>query len=194
MELHPQPLETHLTRMFAELETRQGIYDLPARRFFRPSADLDLSVGFRASRAATPAGPAAGPQSQLIQNIILSWLAGARVIELKTVQVDDRLVIPQPCIDARTIGYNVEWSQELRVEQALEEYVASWMLIRILRAEGVVPLAPGQEATLFDMSVGYDLAGIRTKKVSSFVRGMVDATPTIERLRARLAKTEHARF
>lgn len=194
MELHPQPLEAHLTRMFAELATRQAIYDLPARRFFKPSPDLDLSVGFRASRAATPAGPAAGPQSQLIQNIVLSWLAGSRVIELKTVQVDDRLIIPRPCIDARTVGYNVEWSQELKVEQSLEEYVAAWMAIRILRAEGVIPFAPGQERTLFDMSVGYDLAGIRTKKVSSFVRGMVDATPTIERLRARLAKSEHARF
>src|SRR3954468_22503420 len=195
MELHPQPLETHLTRMFAELRTRQAIYDLPARRFFRPSPDLDLSVGFRASRAANPAGPAAGPQSQLVQNIVLSWLAGARVIELKTVQVDDKLLIPRPCIDARTVGFNVEWSQELKVEQSLEEYVAAWMAIRILRAEGVIPLAPGQEATLFDMSIGYDLAGIRTKKVSSFVRGMVDATPTIERLRERLRRhPEHSRY
>jgi putative selenate reductase len=194
MELHPQPLEAHLARVFVELAKNQAIYDLPARRFYRPGPDLDLSVGFRAARAATPAGPAAGPQSQLIQNIVLSWLAGARIVELKTVQVDDRLIIPRPCIDARTVGYNVEWSQELRVEQSLEEYVAAWMLIRILRSEGVVPLAPGQEQTLFDMSVGYDLAGIKTKKVSSFVRGMVDATPTIERLRGRLARSEHARF
>jgi putative selenate reductase len=194
MELHPQPLEAHLSRMLAELPRRQAIFDLPARRFYRPASDLDLSVGFRAARAANPAGPAAGPQSQLVQNIVLSWLAGARVIELKTVQVDDRLVIPRPCIDARTVGYNVEWSQELRVEEALEEYVAAWMAIRILRAEGVVPLAAGQERTLFDMSVGYDLAGIKTAKVSSFVRGMVDATPTIEKLRERLARSEHARF
>src|SRR4051794_11187305 len=163
--------------MFAELAKHQAIYDLPARRFFRPSPDLDLSVAFRASRAATPAGPAAGPQSQLVQNIVLSWLAGARVIELKTVQVDDRLIIPRPCIDARTVGFNVEWSQELRVEQSLEEYVAAWMAIRILRSEGVIAFAPGQRdpqgiavdqgATLFDMSIGYDLAGIKTKKVSS---------------------------
>jgi putative selenate reductase len=194
LELHPQRLEAHLGRVFEELKTRQAIFDLPARRFYRPDPALDLGVSFRAARAATPAGPAAGPQSQLVQNIVLSWLAGARVVELKTVQVDDRLVIPRPCIDARTVGFNVEWSQELRVEQALEEYVAAWMLIRILRAEGVVSLAPGQEATLFDMSVGYDLAGIRTKKVSSFVRGMVDASPTIERLRARLAKAGFARF
>jgi putative selenate reductase len=194
VELHPQPLEAHLDRIREELATRSSIYDLPSRRFFKPDPTLDCSVGFRAARAATPAGPAAGPQSQLIQNIVLSWLAGSRVIELKTVQVDDRLVIPRPCIDARTVGFNVEWSQELRVEQALEEYVASWMLIRILRAQGVIPFGPGQETTLFDMSVGYDLAGIRTKKVSSFVRGMVDATPTIERLRARLARSDHARW
>lgn len=186
MELHPQPLEVLLLRAFEELRTRDAIFDLPRKKFWTPPSDLDLSCVFRGETAATPVGPAAGPQSQLIQNIVLSYLAGSRVIELKTVQVDDRLEIPRPCIDARTVGYNVEWSQELRVEDALQEYVAAWMAIRILQEAKVIDLPPGSERVLFDMSVGYDLPGIKTRKVSDFVRNMLDATATIDRLRGRL--------
>jgi putative selenate reductase len=39
---------------------------------------------------------------------------------------------------------------------------------------------------VFDMSVGYDLAGIRSPRVQAFLRGMLDATPVVERLRAEL--------
>jgi putative selenate reductase len=186
VELHPFPLEVLLLRAFEELRVKDAIFDLPARKFFKPQADLDMSCVFRGETAATPAGPAAGPQSQLIQNIVLSWLAGARVIELKTVQVDDHLILPRPCIDARTIGYNVEWSQELRVEDSLREYVGAWMMIRILCEAKVIDLPPGSERVLFDMSVGYDLRGIKTRKVTDFVRSMLDATEVINELRARL--------
>ena len=37
----------------------------------------------------TPFGPAAGPNTQLAQNIIASYFAGARFFELKTVQKMD---------------------------------------------------------------------------------------------------------
>jgi putative selenate reductase len=186
VELHPQPFEVLLGRALEELRLKDAIFDLPRRKFWHPAAGLDLSCVFRGDVAGTPAGPAAGPQSQLIQNIVLSYLAGGRVIELKTVQVDDRLEIPRPCIDARTVGYNVEWSQELRVEEALEEYVAAWMFLRILQEERVIDLPAGSERVLFDMSVGYDLAGIQTHKVSDFVRSMLDASGVIDRLRLRL--------
>ena len=45
----------------------------------------------------------------------LAWLAGGRIMELKTVQVQDDLDIPRPCIHVPNVGFNVEWSQELRV-------------------------------------------------------------------------------
>lgn len=183
MELHPSPLDALLARAFEELRTRDAIFDLPRKRFHVPDPGLDLSCTFRGERAATPVGPAAGPQSQLAQNIVLAWLAGARVVELKTVQVDDRLAIPRPCIDARTIGYNVEWSQELRVEDALREYASAWMMIKILQEAQVIDLPPGMGDVLFDMSVGYDLRGVRTRKVSDFVRAMLDARATIDGLR-----------
>jgi putative selenate reductase len=62
------------------------------------------------------------------------WPA-ARAIELKTVQINDRLTLPRPCIDMQTIGYNVEWSQELTLAQSLEEYVKASMLIRMLHRQ-----------------------------------------------------------
>ncbi len=67
---------------------------------------------------ATPIGPAAGPHTQLAQNILCAWLSGGRFIELKTVQIMDELEIPRPCIDMEDEGYNVEWSQELKLDQS----------------------------------------------------------------------------
>ncbi|MDF1665793.1 MAG: glutamate synthase, partial [Planctomycetota bacterium] len=42
------------------------------------------------------------------------------------------------------------------------------------------------ELPLFDMSVGYDLAGIQTDKVKRFIHGLMDASPTIEALKSEL--------
>jgi len=182
-ELAPYPFGALARRMFRELEQREAVFDLPARKFVLGDARHDVSVRFHGHVAATPFGPAAGPNTQLAQNIVLSWLAGGRIMELKTVQVRDDLVIPRPCIDMQTVGYNVEWSQELKLEQSLEEYVKAALLIRMLVASGRLPLARGFERTVFDMSVGYDLAGIRGERVQAFLDGMADTTPIVERLR-----------
>ncbi|HVO29766.1 MAG TPA: 4Fe-4S dicluster domain-containing protein, partial [bacterium] len=96
------------------------------------------------------------------------------------------LVIPRPCIDMQTVGYNVEWSQELKLEQSLEEYVKGSMLLEILIASGKLDLAPGWEHFLFDMSVGYDLKGIQTDRVQEFLRGMKDCGEVVERLRPQI--------
>ncbi len=173
--------------MFRELERLNAIFDLPARSFFLgDSRPMDLSVAVHGRTASTPFGPAAGPQSQLAQNIVLSWLAGGRVIELKTVQVNDDLTIPRPCIDVQTVGYNVEWSQELKLEQSLEEYAKASMLVRMLEASGKVPLREGSAHTVYDVSVGYDLAGITSPRVHEFLRGMRDARNLVERLRSEI--------
>lgn len=184
--LAPYPLSALARRMLREFDARQSIFDLPKRKFVLGDPRHDLSVRFHGHTAATPFGPAAGPNTQLAQNIVLSWLAGGRIMELKTVQINDRLTIPRPCIDMQTIGYNVEWSQELTLEESLEEYVKAAMLIRILEASGRLALAPDFGRTVFDMSVGYDLAGIRSERVQAFIRGMMDATPVVERLRRQL--------
>ncbi len=182
-ELSPCPFGVLVTRMFREQETRQRIFDLPAASFVAADPAHDYSVRFHDRVAATPFGPAAGPHSQLAQNIVLSWLAGGRIIELKTIQANDRLTIPRPCIDVRTIGFNVEWSQELTLEQSLEEYVKASMLIQMLAASGTVALAPGFDRFVFDISVGYDFDGITSGRVLTFIRTMRNATPVIDRLR-----------
>jgi putative selenate reductase len=179
-ELTPVPFGVLVTRLLGELDRTQTAFDLPARAFVTSAGDRDWSTTIHGHRAATPFGPAAGPHTQLAQNIVLAWLAGGRVMELKTVQVKDDLVIPRPCIDLQTVGYNVEWSQELRLEQSLEEYVKAAMLIELLKARG---LSPGFGDTVFDMSVGYDLAGIRSPRVRAFMAGLQDAGPLVERLR-----------
>jgi putative selenate reductase len=192
-ELVPLPFGRLVSRMFKELEKDGAIFDLGRAMFFTGDPARDLSVPFHGHRAATPLGPAAGPHSQLAQNIVLSFLGGGRVFELKTVQIDDKLVIPRPCIDMATVGYNVEWSQELLLEQSLEEYVKASMLIEMLVASGKLGLASGAERTVFDMSVGYDLAGIKSERVRAFIDGMKDCKAVVDRLRGEIP-AEHAKL
>ena len=99
VQLAPVPFDALIGRMFRELETKRSVFDLPAQRFVDAHPGRDFSVAFRERRASTPFGPAAGPHTQMAQNIALSWLAGGRVIECKTVQVNDAIEVPRPCID-----------------------------------------------------------------------------------------------
>lgn len=186
-ELAPAPFADLVHRVVHELRREDAIFHLPRRKWWIPQPDgPDLSARFHDQIAGTPVGPAAGPHTQMAQNLVLSWLAGARILELKTVQINDRLKIARPCIDATNIGYNIEWSQELRIHEALREYVAGWMLIHMLTRGGLLegsPIATNATDTIFDMSVGYDLAGIRSQPVTSFIRDLRDASKWIERLR-----------
>ncbi len=191
--LRPFPFALLVTRMLRELAERRSIFDLPCAKFFAGAPGLDLAVLCHGRAAATPFGPAAGPHTQLAQNIVLSWLGGGRVLELKTVQDNDAITVPRPCIDMRTVGYNVEWSQELTLPQALEEYVKGAMLIRLLAASGLLPGGAGPHGALFDASAGYDLAGVRGAKMQAFLRALGDASPLIERLRREIP-AEFARY
>ncbi len=187
--LVPMSFGTLLRRVANEFEQRKRIFDLPTGRFWKPNDDIDLGFDFLGRRAATPVGPAAGPHSQLAQNIVLAWLGGSRLFELKTVQILDALDIARPCIDMQTIGYNIEWSQELTLAQSLTEYVKASMMLEMLGRWD--PLADfvhggptgGPGSHVFDMSVGYDLAGISNERVAAFIRGMKDATAEIDILR-----------
>ncbi len=182
-ELRPYPFAALVTRMFRELEQHDAIYDLPRRKFFLGNHDRDLSVYFHGKVASCPLGPAAGPQSQMAQNLVLSWLGGCRIMELKTVQIMDELDIPRPCIDMQTVGYNVEWSQELKLEQSLAEYVKGAMLIRMLERSDVIDVAPGFDSVIYDMSVGYDLKGIKTDRVQAFITGMQSCGELVDQYR-----------
>jgi len=125
----------------------------------------------------TPFGPAAGPHTQLAQNIIAAYYAGSRFFELKTVQKLDGedLPVSKPCIKADDECYNVEWSTELYVGQAFDEYVKAWFALRVLSKEFGLGEPDGFQ---FNMSVGYDLDGIRTEKIDNFIEGLKDAGKT----------------
>jgi len=192
-ELTPYPFDRLIRRMLREPEINGSIFDVPRRRFVLGDAARDLSVAFHTQRPSSPLGPAAGPQTQMAQNIVLAWLGGARVMELKTVQIQDTLNIPRPCIDMHNVGYNIEWSQELRLEQSIEEYVKAAMLIEILRHSGAVEVGPGFDRVVYDMSVGYDLDGIRSQRVGAFIEQMMDATAIVDRLRTQIPDP-YARF
>lgn len=191
-DLTPYPFGALVRRMFRELKAKGSIFDLPAAKFHTGAggaaggAPHDFSVRFHGHVAGTPFGPAAGPQTQLAQNIVLAWLTGARIFELKTVQVLDELELPRPCIDMQTIGFNVEWSQELKLQESLEEYVKASMLIRMLQSCDELDGPAFNQPVVFDMSVGYDLKGIQSEPVQAFLRGMRDATDVIDHLRAQI--------
>ena len=130
-------------------------------------------------RIEAPFGPAAGPHTQLAQNIVAAYAAGARFFELKTVQVMDgpelAACVHKPCITAEDECYNCEWSTELYVPQAFAEYVKAWVACKLLAKEYGLG---DPDAFVFNMSVGYDLAGIRSEKINAFIDGMTEAKDT----------------
>ena len=130
-------------------------------------------------RIETPFGPAAGPNSQLAQNIIAAYFAGARFFEVKTVQKMDgaelAACVPRPCILAADEGYNQEWSTELEIPQARDEYIKAWCALKILSK--VYGLGD-PNGFVFNMSVGYDLDGIKGEKVNTYIDNMMNASET----------------
>ena len=130
-----------------------------------------------AEKIESPYGPAAGPNTQLAQNLIASYVAGCRFFELKTVQIMDgeelSKCVAKPCITAADECYNCEWSTELTVPQAYAEYVKAWFACKLLAKE----LGLGDpDGFVFNMSVGYDLKGIQSPKVDAYIEGMKDAS------------------
>ncbi|KLU60345.1 NADPH-Fe(3+) oxidoreductase subunit beta [Peptococcaceae bacterium CEB3] len=167
------PFKKLVRWVLAEYRQKQTVFSVPEGKFFRPAGQGTMKLF--GEPLASPVGPAAGPNTQLAQNIVAAYLAGARFFELKTVQILDKLEFPKPCINAEDECYNTEWSTELSIEGAFAEYVKAWFLLHILRKE--VLRQPGQNF-LFNMSVGYDLKGIQSPKVDSFIEGLKEAAGT----------------
>ena len=177
----PVPLRRLFPRIADEYREKASIFGIPEAGFFRKSSDKALP--FFGGRCATPVGPAAGPHTQLSRNIIAAYLTGGRFFELKTVQKLDDLDLGKPCIDAPDEAYNTEWSTELTVEQAMKEYMNAWLVLHILDAAlgldescrpGPTSGGGPRRPFSFNMSVGYDLEGIKTEKIDSFIRQMAD--------------------
>ncbi len=176
--LRPLSFDKLLHWIMREYHENESIFGIPVYQFFKPSKDDPFIIqDLYGSILSTPIGPAAGPHTQMAQNIVAAWLCGARYIELKTVQIMDELEIPRPCIDMADEGYNVEWSQELRLAESLDEYIKAWVLIHILHDMlGYTNIPIG---TVFNMSVGYNLEGIRSPAITRFIDKMMDASEEI---------------
>ena len=160
--------------VFGELESCDSILGIARQHFFVPREDDPFRTSAFGHSLETPFGPAAGPHTQMAQNIIAAWLCGARYIELKTVQTLDELNVSKPCIDMQDEGYNVEWSQELKIYQSFDEYLRAWVLIHALHHKlGFTGELPG---IVFNISVGYDLAGIQKPNVQWFLQQMRDCS------------------
>ena len=170
--MRPVPFGELLNRLFGELRNQHSAFGIPSDAFYKDEGKHSVKVFTQ--ECSTPLGPAAGPHTQLAQNIITSYLVGARFIELKTVQVMDTLDIAKPCIDARDEGYNVEWSTEYTLPKAFDEYLKAWWIVHML------DMASNKKwkkpSFIFNMSVGYNLEGIKTEKMQTYINSMMDAS------------------
>lgn len=189
-ELRPFPFADLLRRLRAELAAGGPVFGLPRADWHQPDPGLDLSFVHAGRRAANPLGPAAGPHTQLAPNLAQGWLAGARVFELKTLQVLDRLQIPRPCIHVPHYGLNVEWSQELSLRESAREYQkAAWLLDILMRGRvgGALPEGAALD-TVLDLSVGYSLEGVRSATLQAALGELRDPQAGWEELAAGLPR------
>ena len=169
------PFEQLMNWVLEEKKTKGTVFG--QHRAYVAEADKKLNIFER--NLETPIGPAAGPHTQLTQNIVASYYAGARFFELKTVQKMDgaelAACINRPCILAEDEGYNCEWSTELYVPQAMGEYIKAWFILHVIAKEFDLG---AQDGFQFNISVGYDLEGIKTPKIDGFINNMMEAKDT----------------
>lgn len=173
--MRPIPFKKMIFWVVEELKDKGSIFGIHGSKFYKNKSGNYIELF--GEKLASPIGPAAGPSSQLAQNIVAAYLTGCRFIELKTVQKLDGedLPVSKPCILAQDEGYNVEWSTELRVQDAYNEYIKAWFLLHILMKE----LELGEKRDfMFNMSVGYDLEGIKSPKIDAYIEGMRNASKT----------------
>ena len=167
-------IETLLKWILAD-EEQGRIFGIHQDLFYVPKDTDPFRMRRYGQLLETPLGVAAGPHTQLSQNLIAAWLTGARYMELKTVQVLDELEVAKPCIDMADEGYNCEWSQELKLDQSFDEYLNAWIALHILKDKFGWGAAD-EAGFIFNMSVGYNLEGIQSSAVQRFLDRMADCS------------------
>ena len=166
-----------LLKWILEEEKSRQIFGITKNLFFNPKADDVFKMKRYGKILDSPIGVAAGPHTQLSQNIITAYLTGSRYIELKTVQTLDELEVSKPCIDMEDEGYNCEWSQELKLKQSFGQYLDAWIIIHILNHK----FGWGEDINcIFNMSAGYNLDGILKENMQEFFNLMANAKNPID--------------
>ncbi len=169
------PVEKLFNIIDSEYNSRREIFGIPEALFFNPENHKSLSMEIFGQQLFTPIGVAAGPHTQMAQNIISAWLCGASYIELKTIQTLDELEISKPCIDMQDEGYNCEWSQELRIKESFEEYLKAWVIIHLLQHKFGWDKQQ-KRGFIFNMSIGYNFEGIQNGNMQWFLKSMKDCS------------------
>lgn len=169
-KMTPIPFENLLNWIFTEKEDFASVFDVKY-----PYVAKGTTWEIFGRKLETIVGPAAGPHTQLAQNIIASYYAGSRFFELKTVQTldGDDLHVAKPCIKADDECYNCEWSTELYVPEALAEYIKAYVMINLISKEFGLGEMDGFQ---FNMSCGYDLEGIKSAKIDNFIETLKNAS------------------
>lgn len=176
-KFYPISLRQLLQIIFNEYQSEGSIFGIPKELFFNPKNGISFSTELFHHKLDNPLGVAAGPHTQMAQNIIGAWLMGARYIELKTVQTLDEIEVSKPCIDVQDEGYNCEWSQELKIKESFDEYLKAWVIIHILNHSFTWGSQPG---IIFNMSIGYNLQGIMNDNVQWFLSKMTGCQPELD--------------
>lgn len=169
------PIERLLKLILNQLDSNGPVLGLSPKLFFKAKEHESIQSQLYGQKLESPIGVAAGPHTQLSQNIVAAWLCGARFIELKTIQTLDELNISKPCIDMQDEGYNCEWSQELKVRDSLDQYLNAWLIIHILNHK-LFNNEKNDPGVIFNMSVGYDFQGIQKENVQYYLDQMADAS------------------
>ena len=181
-EMRGIPFKTLLETVVSEYKGHKSLFYVPVHAELVAGA-----VTVAGKKVSVPLGPAAGPHTQLAQNILSAFAAGARIFELKTVQilVGKELGIVKPCIYVKDEAYNTEWSTELTVREAMEEYIKAYIAIKLFAREFgwddsfQFHLSAREfgwdDSFQFHLSVGYNLAGIQSGVIDDFLNTMQDA-------------------
>ena len=173
--MRPIPFGQLMNWILTENRTQGSVFGVAKQVYHTTGKALPIFD----EKIETPYGPAAGPNAQLAQNIIAAYAAGSRFFELKTVQVMDgpelSACVSKPCITAGDECYNCEWSTELTVPEAFDEYVKAWWACHLMAKEFGMGDPDG---FVFNMSVGYSLDGIKSPKIDKYIEDMKNAAGT----------------
>ncbi len=175
--MNPPTLERLLGIILNSFDKKGEIFDIPEKLFYKHWHNPALYTSKFGQELHNPIGLSSGPLTQLAQNIVSGWLCGARIIELKTVQPNGFDEIQRPSINIQDVAYNCEKSHELSIEQAYDQFLNAWIIIHLLNHKIFGATQKSKNiGTIFNMSLGYTLADIRSERMQWFVDKMLDCS------------------
>lgn len=161
-----------MTRIFDEYQQQRSIFGIPEQQFYSPVKGKTVSV-FQKPVPLPSALPLAC-HTQLAQNIVTSWLTGGRFIELKPSKFLTAWSWKSPVSMPKTSACNTEWSTEFTLLKAWDEYPKAWFALHLL--EAMFQPSDSGKSFIFNMSVGYNLEGIKQPPMQQFIDNMMDAS------------------